>query len=345
MSERDKTKREVRIAVDAMGGDYAPAEIVKGSVDAVRGGGVELLLVGPQEVVESELKKYDTDGHPIQIVQASEYLVEGEHPAMALRQKRDASIAVATKLVRDGKADAVVGVGPTGGVVASALTFLGCVAGLSRPVVGGTFLGLNTKMVAMDLGGNIDCRPDQLLDFAIVGIVFAKKYLNIENPRVGLLSIGAEEGKGNAQNQASYPLFRDSGLNFIGNVEGLDLLSGRVDVIICDGFVGNIMVKFTEAMGQATARWLEGKLSGKIADAELKALTTAYIAETNPAGALGGGPLFGVNGVVMIAHGRSKAPEVTGAIQQARYAVETNLVENLKIELEKAHQAIGCRKE
>jgi len=338
-------ERMVRIAVDAMGGDFAPAEIIKGSVDAARKEGVEILLVGPQDVVESELRKHDTDGLSIQIVPASEYLVEGEHPAMAIRQKRDTSIVVATKLVRDGKADAVVGAGPTGGVVASALVILGCVANLSRPVVGGVFIGLNKNMVAMDLGGNVDCQPYQLLDFAIVGTVYAKKYLNIENPRVGLLSIGAEEGKGNAQNQETYPLFKDSSLNFVGNMEGLDLLSGRADVIICDGFVGNILVKFTEAMGHATARWLEKNLSGKIADEELKALTTAYIAETNPAEALGGGPLLGVNGVVIVAHGRSKAQEVAGAIQQAQYALETGLVENLKAELEKAHQVIDYRKE
>lgn len=338
-------ERTVRISVDTMGGDFAPAEIIKGSIEAARKKGVELLLVGPRDIVENELEKYDTDGLPIQIVPASEYLVEGEHPAVAIRKKRDASIVVATKLVRDGKADAVVGAGPTGGVVASALTLLGCVASLSRPVVGGAFIGFNKNMVAMDLGGNVDCQPYQLLDFAIVGTVYAKKYLNIENPRVGLLSIGAEEGKGNAQNQETYPLFKDSGLNFVGNMEGLDLLSGRADVIICDGFVGNIMVKFTEAMGYATARWLEKYLSGKIADEELKALTTAYIAETNPAEALGGGPLLGVNGVVVVSHGRSKAQEITGAIQQACYAVESGIVENLRVELEKAHQAIDYRKE
>lgn len=338
MSERDKTKRAIRIAVDAMGGDYAPAEIVKGSVDAARNKGVEILLVGPADIVKSELSKHDTEGLPIEIVPASEYLVEGEHPAMAIRQKRDASIVVATKLVRDGKADAVVGAGPTGGVVSSALTFLGCVAGLSRPVVGGSFLGLNQKMVAMDLGGNIDCRPDQLLDFAIVGTIYARKYLNIENPRVGLLTVGAEEGKGNAQNQAAYPLFKESRLNFIGNVEGHDLLSGRADVIICDGFVGNILVKFTEAMGRATARWLEEKLSGEIANDKLKQMTSEYIAKTNPADVFGGGPLLGVNAVAVVTHGRSKAPEITGAIQEARRAVETGIVEILKTELEKVHQ-------
>jgi len=340
-----KEGKLTRVAVDAMGGDFAPAEVVKGSVDAARKGGVEILLVGPQEVVESELSKHDVNGLPIQIVQASQYLVEGEHPAMAIRQKHDASIVVATKLVRDGKADAVVGAGPTGGVVASALTFLGCVAGLSRPVVGGPFLRLNEKMIAMDLGGNIDCRPDQLLDFAIVGTIYARKYLGIENPRVGLLTIGAEEGKGNAQNQAAYPLFKESGLNFIGNVEGLDLLSQRVDVVICDGFVGNILVKFTEALGRATAKWLEKNLSGEIDNDKLKALTAAYIAETNPADAMGGGPLFGINGVAVVSHGRSRAPEITGAIAVACRTVETGLVESLKVELEKAHQVSNYREE
>jgi glycerol-3-phosphate acyltransferase PlsX len=331
----------MRISVDAMGGDFAPAEIVRGSVEAARKGGVELILVGPEDIVKAELSKHNTDSLPIQIIHASQYLVEGEHPAVAIRQKRNASIVVATKLVRDGKADAVVGAGPTGGVVACALTFLGCVAGLSRPVVGGTFIGLNKKMIALDLGGNIDCRPDQMLDFAIAGTIYAKKCLHVENPRVGLLTIGAEEGKGNAQNLAAFPLFRKSNLNFIGNVEGLDLLSGRADVIVCDGFVGNILVKFTEAMGYATASWLEKRLSGKITDDELKALTAEYIAMTNAAETLGGGPLLGVNGVAMVAHGRCKALEITRAIQQARDIVETGLVENLKTELEKAHQAIG----
>jgi len=339
MSEGEKAKRAIRIAVDAMGGDFAPAEIVKGSVDAARENGVEISLVGPLDIVKNELSKHDTQGLPIEIVPASEYLVEGEQPAVAIRKKRDASIVVAIKLVRDGKADAVIGAGPTGGVVASALTFLGCIASLSRPVVGGPFLGLNPKMVAMDLGGNIDCRPDQLLDFATVGVVYARKYLGIEQPRVGLLTTGIEEGKGNAQNQAAYPLFKESGLNFIGNVEGYDLLNNRVDVIVCDGFIGNILMKYTEALGKASARWLEENLSGKIADDKLKALTATYISKTDPLGTFGGGPLLGVNGVVVVSHGHSRAREITNAISEARHAVETDLVEVLKVELEKAHQA------
>ncbi len=165
----------MKISVDAMGGDFAPEEIVKGSVTGAREYGVEIALVGPVESIEKELAKHDTSDVNIEIVEAKEYLVEGEHPAYALRQKRNASILVATKLVRAGKADAVLGAGPTGGVVASALQVLGTVEGMSRPVAGGAFLGFAPNTVLMDLGGNVDCRPDQLLDFAIVGTVYAKK--------------------------------------------------------------------------------------------------------------------------------------------------------------------------
>lgn len=202
------------------------------------------MLVGPAERLEGELAKHDRSGTNIEIVATNEYLVEGEHPAYALRQKRHASIIVATKLVKEGRAAAVVGAGPTGGVVASALQVLGTVEGVARPVVGGPFLGFAPDTIMMDLGGNVDCRPDQLLDFAIVGTVYARKMLNIPNPSVALLSVGAEEGKGNEVVRESYPLFQKSGLNFIGNVEGYDILSGRANVIICDGFVGNILVKF-----------------------------------------------------------------------------------------------------
>ena len=232
----------MKIAIDAMGGDYAPEEIVKGAVAGAREHGVGIVLVGPTELIEKELTKYDSSGLDIEIVHTSEYLIEGEHPAFALRQKRKASILVATKLVKEGKADAVIGAGPTGGVVASALAVLGTVEGIARPVAGGAFLGFSPKTIMMDLGGNVDCRPDQLLDFAIVGTVFAKKMLGIENPTVALLSVGAEEGKGNEAVKESFPLFQQSGLNFIGNVEGYDIPTGKANVIICDGFVGNIVV-------------------------------------------------------------------------------------------------------
>ncbi len=323
----------MKIAVDAMGGDHAPEEIVKGAVTAAKEYGVDIVLVGPVDIVESELAKHDTSNRNIEIVAAEEYLLEGEHPAYALRQKRKASILVATKLVKDGKADAVVSAGPTGGVVAAALQILGTVEGIARPVVGGPFLGFAPTTVVMDLGGNVDCRPDQFLDFAIVGTVYARKMLNIENPAVALLSVGAEEGKGNEVVRESYPLFQKSGLNFIGNVEGYDILSGRANVIICDGFVGNILVKFSEALGRTVCRWLEKRLRGKLPERDVKEVVDSLFRAMNVAEVLGGGPLWAVNGVACKAHGRSLSPEITLAIGQAKLAVERDLVGSLKAEL------------
>ncbi len=323
----------MKIAIDAMGGDYAPEEVVKGSIMAAREYGVDITLVGPREKIEPELAKYDCSGVNIEIVHTDEYLVEGEHPAYALRQKRKASILVATKLVRDGEADAVLGAGPTGGVVASALGVLGTVEGISRPVVGGAFLGFTPNTIMMDLGGNVDCRPDQLLDFAIVGTVFARKMLNIPNPTVALLSTGAEEGKGNEVVRESYPLFQKCGLNFIGNVEGYDIPSGRANVIICDGFVGNIVVKFTEALGKTICRWLEDRLRSKLPESDIKEIVDGLLRATNAAEASGGGPLWAVNGVACVAHGRSKSGEIAKAIGQAKLAVELDLVGSLRADL------------
>lgn len=330
----------MKIAVDAMGGDYAPEEVVKGAVMAAKEYGVGVILVGPAGIIERELAKHDRAGTNIEIVATEEYLVEGEHPAYALRQKRNASILVATKLVRDGKADAVVGAGPTGGVVGSALQVLGTVEGIARPVVGGAFLGLAPTTLMFDLGGNVDCRPDQLLDFAIVGTVFARKFLNIPNPTVALLSVGAEEGKGNQVIQESYSLFQKCGLNFIGNVEGYDIPLGRANVIICDGFVGNIMVKFCESLGKVICQWLEDKLRGKLPESDIKEVVDGLLLATNAADAIGGGPLLAVNGIVCVSHGRSKAPEIAKTIGQAKLAVETDLVGLLKAELTAARSKL-----
>jgi len=331
----------MKIAVDAMGGDFAPGEVVKGAVAAAKEYDVEVALVGPSLLVKQELAKWDTDGARIEIIDTPEYLVEGEHPAYALRQKRNASVAVATRMVKEGKAAAAVSAGPTGGVVASALSFLGTIEGVARPVVGGNFLGFAPKTLVMDLGGNVDCRPEQFLDFAIVGTVYARKFLGIENPTVAILSIGAEEGKGNELARASYPLFQKSGLNFIGNVEGYDIPFGKANVIICDGFVGNIMIKFCEALGKVTAGWLENKLKGKLSEAEIKKITGELVLNTNFADARGGGPLLAVDGISCVAHGRCKAEEITRVIGQAKLAVEGDLVGTLKTELAAARKRLA----
>jgi glycerol-3-phosphate acyltransferase PlsX len=323
----------MKIAVDAMGGDFAPEEIIKGSVSGAREHGVGIILVGPQEVIQSELAKYDTSGLDIEIVHTDEYLVEGEHPAFAMRKKRNASIMVATKLVKEGRAAAVVGVGPTGGVFASALQVMGTLEGIARPVIGGQFLGFAPETILIDLGGNVDSRPDQLLDFGIVGMVYARKWMNIANPTIALVSNGVEEGKGNEVVRETYDLFKKSGLNFVGYVEGNDIAYGKANVIICDGFVGNVVVKFCEGLGSVTAQWLENKLQDKLPANEVSAVVAALKRATIPADALGGGPLWGIDGVVCKAHGRSKAPEVASTIGTARRVVEIDLVGALKTEL------------
>jgi len=330
----------MRIAVDGMGGDYAPEEIVKGAVIAAREYGVQIDLVGPADRMNQELAKHDVSGAEVEVVHAGEYLVEGEPPAYALRQKRDASIAVATKLVREGRADAVVSAGPTGGVVAAALYILGTIEEMSRPVAGGPFLGFAPNTIMMDLGTNVDCQPYQLLDFAIIGTVYARKMLNIPNPTVALLSIGAEEGKGNEAVKESYPLFQKCGLNFIGNVEGYDIPSGKANVIICDGFVGNIVVKFCESLGKTIARWLETNFRDRLAEPEMKAITEGLLRATNAADVSGGGPLWAVNGVACVSHGRSRHQEIAKTIEQAKLAVEKNLVDTLRTELAAARQKL-----
>ena len=267
----------MKIAIDAMGGDYAPQEVVQGAVWGARDYGVGIILVGQQDKIKEELAKLDTSGIEIEVVHTDEFLVEGEQPAYALRTKRKASIALATRLVKEGRASAVFSAGSTGGVIAAALGILGMVEGISRPVLGGPFIGFAPKTVIMDVGGNVDVRADQLLDFAIVGVVYARTLLDVPNPTVGILSVGFEEGKGNELVKNAFPLFKKSGLNFVGNMEGYDLLTGKANVIVCDGFIGNVLVKFYEALGQVEARWLENQLKGKLADNVIKEIILTRI--------------------------------------------------------------------
>jgi phosphate acyltransferase len=316
-----------------MGGDFAPVDVIKGCVAGAREYAVGMIFCGPRALIEQELKKYPLDGLNIAIEHTDEYLVEGEQPAYTLRTKRNASVAVAVRMVKQGKAQAMMGFGPTGGIMVAALTYLGTLEGISRPVVGGQFLGLAPNMITMDLGGNIDCRPDQLLDFAIVGTVYARKMMGIENPKVGLLSVGWEEGKGNEQVKATYPLLKASGLNFIGNLEGNDVPLGKANVVICDGFVGNVMVKYSEGLGTVIAEWLKSQLIGKLTSVELQSLTDGLVRLTVPADSTGGGPIWAVNGVVLKGHGRSRAPEICATVGTAKQVVQNDVLGSLKEEL------------
>ena len=334
----------IKIAVDAMGGDFAPGEIVKGSVQAARELGVDIILVGVKSDIEAELAKIDTANLPIRLVEASEIIKDGEEPAFAVIRKPNSSVALATKLVKNGEADAMISAGSTGASMVAALQYLGTLSGIERPMAGGAFLQLAPKTVTLDLGANVGCQPYHLVDFAVAGSVFAKTFLGIDNPTVGLLNVGAEEGKGNELAKAAYPLLKKSGLNFIGNVEGMDIPGGKANVIVCDGFVGNILVKFCEGLGRIVSQWLTQELKDNLNPSDVEKVSRKLYGLMSPAEVMGGGPLWGVDGVVAVAHGSSRAPQIVGTIKQAKLAVESGFVDTLRTELEKAQARTSSQK-
>ncbi len=325
---------KVRVAVDAMGGDYAPGEIVKGAAAAARAGDAEVILVGRQDVIAAELGAQGIPPDLMRSVHAADVIIEGEPPAIAIRQKRQSSVVVGVKLIRSGDADAFVSAGSSGAVAAAAATYLGMVDGMERPTVGGGFSSFAPNIVVMDLGANVDCKPHQLLSFAIAGTVYARTIYGIANPTVGVLSTGSEEGKGNDLSKETFKLLKSSGLNFVGNIEGNDIVTGKANVIVCDGFVGNVILKFYESIGDRAKVWLMGKhprvkgLIGYLFDQVLPIKKLSYEGEEE-----GSGILWGVDGVVRIAHGACKAEHITHGINAARKAVQNDIVGSLKNEI------------
>ena len=336
MQDSDRSS-PIRVAVDVMGGDYAPHETVKGAITALNVHDIELLLVGDTAAVERELVHYDVSGKPVTVIPSVGKIGDDEHPMHAFRQKPNASIIVGTKLVKGGQADVLVSLGSTGASMATSAIILGMMEGLERPCIGGPFLGLAPRTVLMDLGSNVDCRPSLMLNFAAMGSVFSHKFLGINNPRVALLSVGAEESKGNKQVQESYHLLEKSHLNFVGNVEGMDFFTDKADVIVCDGFVGNILIKFTEGMGSALSGYLNDQLASSMSEEETARVLSDLWHATNLPRTMGG-PLFGVNGAVLVGHGSYRAEGMTGAINTAVQYVELGLVESMREELTEIHR-------
>jgi glycerol-3-phosphate acyltransferase PlsX len=329
------TNQAVRIALDAMGGDYGSGEIVKGAVLAAEeNSDLNIALVGSRDTIESELARYNTH-LPISCIEADGFVPEGERPALTIRRKPNASVVVAAKMVKAGEAEAMISGGPTGATAASAIWSLGLIPGIERPAVGGAFETLAPNTVIMDCGVNVDCKPHHFLAFAIMGSVYARRLLNIANPTVALLSTGCEEGKGSELVRQSYSLLRDSGLNFIGNIEGNELLSGRANVIVCDGFTGNVILKFYESIGYYAGEWLKKRLKGfpRVGPAGKLFTTFTSLTRVTEGESIGSGLLWGINGVVFVMHGGSKAPQVAKTIAKAREAVKVDLVTSIKSEL------------
>jgi glycerol-3-phosphate acyltransferase PlsX len=333
----------VRVAVDAMGGDYAPEEIVKGAVLAAQKDDVEIFLVGTSDTLEKELARCRiTNGSSIHVVGASEVIRENESPVNVIRRKPNCSVAIAAKMIKSGEADALLSAGSTAAAAISAIQFIGMVDGVYRPALVGSLGSFAPNTVMVDLGANVDCKPHQFVTFAIAGSVYARKFLNISDPKIALLSTGSEESKGNDVVSEAYSLLKNSGLNFIGNIEGGDILSGKANVIVCDGFVGNVLLKFYESIGGHAQVWVERKLKKY---PPLRALIRLMFKQLFPATKIstetekqGGGILWGIDGVVKIAHGASRAPQIANAIESAKEAVKAGVVQNLKSELVKFNQ-------
>ena len=331
----------VRIALDAMGGDNAPSEVVRGAVQFASAGQGQVMLVGDPAALEEELSGYDTSRLPIGVVPSEGVISEDESPALALRQKPRASVLVATGMVKQGHVDACVTMGSTGAAMAAGAVVLGLASGVERPALGGPVVGVAPNTCILDLGTNVDCRPSQLLSFGAIGDVFAWTFFGVEDPRIALLSVGAEAGKGNRQVRETTELFESSGLNFIGNIEANDLQKGKAEVVVCDGFVGNIVMKLTEGLGQQLGDHLRSKLDGIVHGDVLDALLQEFYDMNNVVERRGGGPLFGVNGVSVVGHGAARADAVARALGTAKLAVETDFVARMNTRLDELASKSG----
>src|SRR5262245_46101288 len=330
------------IAVDAMGGDHAPQSEVEGAVRAAKTLGVKVILVGQEDVVRRELATHHGSGDlPIEIVNARERITMEDSAARAVRAKRDSSMRVASRLVRDGVAQGFVSAGNTGAVMATAKMVQGVVPGVDRPALAGVFptVEKGRPVVVVDVGANVDCSPRMLSQFAIMGEMYSRKILGTAKPRVGLLSIGEEAHKGNEVTRSAAPLLRRLGMNFIGNVEGRDIFSGAVDVIVCDGFIGNVALKVSEGVVDMVKHLLreslEASISGKIGYALSKAAFTDFKKRVDYS-EYGGAPLLGVRGASIICHGRSNANAVKNAIRVAKEFSDGMVNQRIENELRSA---------
>lgn len=310
----------MKIALDAMGGDRSPSVEVEGAILAAREYPVEIVLVGDEKLLKPEIEKHGSTGLPLSICHASQRIEMHESPASVVRRKKDSSIVVATTLVRDGKASAVVSAGHTGATMAAALFILGSIKGVERPAIATILPTLQGTALMLDVGANVDCKPKHLFQFAIMGHVYAKKVMQRENPKIGLLSIGEEDTKGNILTKETFKHLKNSPLNFIGNIEGRDVFSGNADVVVCDGFIGNVALKISEGVaeiiGKLLAREIGKSILGKFGYLLLKPAFTAFKKRLDYA-EYGGAPLLGVNGVSIICHGRSSPRAIKNAIAMA----------------------------
>lgn len=322
----------VRVALDAMGGDNAPGEIVAGAVQAARDYGFGVYLVGREDAIQAELAKHDTQGLDLPIIHTDEVIEMDEHPANAVRRKKNASMTLALQQVRDGQALGAVSAGNSGAMMAASLFTLKRIAGVERPALGGVLPTKDGACLVIDLGANTDCKPEYLQQFALMGSIYMERIFTISSPRVALLANGEEESKGNQQVIEAHALLKSNartlGLNFIGNVEGRDIPTGGADVVVCDGFVGNVVLKLSEGLAETLLGMLRAEMTSslprKLAAAVLRP-GLRKVGRRLDYAEYGGVPLLGVNGSAIISHGRSNAKAIKNALRVARQTAETGV--------------------
>ena len=321
-----------RIALDAMGGDFAPAVPIAGAIEALDElpASCEVVLVGRTQEIEAELSK--TGGHPdrLHIVEAPETIEMGEKPLAAVRGKRKSSIRIALELQKKGKVDAFISAGNTGAIMAASTLFLGLHPGVERAAIAALFPTISKPVMVVDAGANIDCSPRELRGFAHIGSIYARDVLGREDPAVGLLNIGEEEEKGSQAVREAFALISgEAGINFVGNVEGREIVMGELDVVVCDGFVGNVVLKFYESVARLFTDLLRREMDQQV----LESPAMGKVMHVLDYSTYGGAPLLGVRGVSVICHGRSPARAIKNAIHMSLRSVESQLSQHIGVEL------------
>jgi len=332
---------DVCIALDAMGGDHAPSEVVKGAVLAAAEFAVEIILVGQEDVVRRELAAAGGTPRNISVFDAREIVTMEDTALAPLRRKRNSSVRVCANLVAEGKANAFVSAGNTGATWTSARAVMGMIEGVSRPALAAVVPSLKGHTLLLDVGANVDAKPNHLREFAVMGHFYAQMLFDVGAPRVGLLSIGEEEGKGNELTKETYRVLKETGLNFIGNAEGRDVFNGNADVVVCDGFIGNVVLKASEALGefvsttlrQEMMKTLPRKIGGMLAKSAFEGLKKRMDYSE-----YGGAPLLGVKGGCIVCHGRSNAKAIKNAIRVARNFAINRIDEKIMTKVNDLHK-------
>ena len=330
----------MKIILDAMGGDHAPMQIVLGAIEAVKEYDIDVILTGDKSQIEKILLDNNADMNKFEIVHTTDIITNKDHPVEAIRKKKDSSLVVGMRMLKEKKADAFISAGNTGAVLAGGLFIAGRIKGIDRPALAPILPGKKKPFMLIDAGANAECKPSNLLQFAVMGEIYMNKVLNVASPEVALVNIGAEEEKGSKFTREAFGILKTSSVNFKGNIEGREIPEGAADVVVCDGFTGNTILKMFEGVSQTIFDILKEEIMSsamtKIGGALLKPVFRSFKKKFDYT-EYGGAILLGTEGTVIKAHGSSNAKAVKNAVRQAVLSVKGGVVENIKLEIEKMH--------